>query len=288
MKVGISFNIENKSFYATINETSRITIGSGLYDSLQINYFKEKQFVLEMINGQVYFTGKEPYKLDHYLLPMNRLVPLNKKNRMYLYVSDLVSTKQTKAVLPFNGEVTIGRSQNNMIVTGFDFMSREHMKLSCREGIVTLRNLSQSNGTFVNGSLVNEKVLKSGDVINVLTLRITYYNGQLIFENCGDLIKLHADLKQKQKDKEVSMDVGIKYHRSPRIQSQLPSEAILLDSPPSPPQKYRKTRSMLMSLLGPGTMIYYAYGRCCHSCIYGSKRIKFNYAYCQYWDAKKQ
>ena len=255
MKVGLSFNVGNQSFYATIDETHPITIGSGLYDSLQVKYFKEKQFVLETYNNNVYFSGKDPYKLDHYLMPMNKLVPLSKQNRMFLYVTDHLGPSNTKASLPFNGEVTIGRSQNNMIVTSFDFMSREHMKLVCREGIVTLKNLSQSNGTFVNGVLTNEKVLKSGDVINVFTFRITYYDGQLRFENCADLVKVSDKLLPKGKVAEASMDVGVKYHRSPRIQSQLPTEPILLDTPPAPPHEYKNSRSLLMSLLGPGTMI---------------------------------
>lgn len=255
MKVGLSFNCENRSYYAVLNDTSRITIGSGLYDSLQVNGFMENQFVLEIINKNVYFSGKEPYKLDHYCMPINKLVPLNKNKRMFLYVTNRLGTSNTKASLPFNGEVTIGRSQNNMIITAFDFMSREHIKLVCREGIVTLKNLSKTNGTFINGILVNEKVLKPGDVINVFTFRITYYDGQLVFENCEDLVKISSKLLTDGKFKEAAMDVGVKYHRSPRIQSQLPTEPILLDSPPSPPQAYKNSRNLLMSLLGPGTMV---------------------------------
>lgn len=254
MKVAFSFNYDNQVYYSTLDEGQKVVLGSGLYDHLQVRGLKEGQFTLQMYQGNVYFSGKDPYKIDKYLMPYNSLVPLNKKHNMYLYVTNMVGTSNKKAQLPFNGEVTVGRNDKNMIIASFDFMSRQHFILKCKEGIVTIKNLSNSNGTFVNGQLVNEKELKSGDVISVFTLRMTYFQNQLMFENCSDKITIGQIPGVSGKIEQPEIEVGIKYKRSVRIQSQLPSDPVLLSPPPNKGQKYQKSRNMFMQLLSTGTM----------------------------------
>lgn len=254
MKIAFSFNYDNRVFYSVMEDGDVVTIGSGLYDHHQISALKEKQFTLEMHQGNIYLSGKEPYKVDRYLIPNGQLVPLNKKHNMYLYATNKVGVSEKKALLPFSGQVTIGRSDKNNIITSFDFMSREHLVLSCKEGIVTLKSLSQSNGTFVNGVLVREKELKSGDVISIFTFRMTYFQNQLVFDNCANRITVGHIEGTEGKLEQPELEVGLNFHRSPRIQSQLPSEQIILSSPPNPAPQFQKSRNMFMQMLSTGTM----------------------------------
>ena len=131
MKIAFSFNYDNRVFYSVMEDGDVVTIGSGLYDHHQISALKEKQFTLEMRQGNIYLSGKDPYKVDRYLISNGQLVPLNKKHNMYLYATNKVGVSEKKALLPFSGQVTIGRSDKNNIITSFDFMSRENLVLTC-------------------------------------------------------------------------------------------------------------------------------------------------------------
>lgn len=69
------------------------------------------------------------------------------------------------------GDVSIGRHESNQIVLASSKISKTHCTLHLtgtpNHLEVTLRDPGSSNGTFVNGVLVTEKTLSSGDRISV-------------------------------------------------------------------------------------------------------------------------
>jgi hypothetical protein len=70
--------------------------------------------------------------------------------------------------------LVIGRTHEADVVLGDPEVSRRHARLECENGIVYVRDLESSNGTFLNGRRVNEAIeVRRGDEIDVGTTRLT-------------------------------------------------------------------------------------------------------------------
>ena len=66
------------------------------------------------------------------------------------------------------GEISIGRESNNIIVVDDRGLSRRHARMRYFAGSYILVDLGSTNGTFVNDTrLVGEHALKAGDRINL-------------------------------------------------------------------------------------------------------------------------
>jgi hypothetical protein len=70
--------------------------------------------------------------------------------------------------------VLIGRDPQNDVVLDDRRVSRKHAEIRLRLGRYTLYDLQSTNGTYVNGRRVAEKVLDDGDTISVGGLEITF------------------------------------------------------------------------------------------------------------------
>jgi hypothetical protein len=70
--------------------------------------------------------------------------------------------------------VLIGRDPQNDVVLDDRRVSRKHAEIRLRLGRYTLYDLQSTNGTYVNGRRVAEKVLDDGDKISVGGLEITF------------------------------------------------------------------------------------------------------------------
>jgi hypothetical protein len=63
--------------------------------------------------------------------------------------------------------ITIGRAANNDIVIPEQTVSSKHATITIQKGSFFLTDLGSTNGTFVNGSRIESKMLKSGDLIKL-------------------------------------------------------------------------------------------------------------------------
>jgi len=68
---------------------------------------------------------------------------------------------------------TLGRSPSADFVLAAALVSRVHCELSVSEGELMVLNLSRTNGTFVNGRLVERSVLKAGDRLRAGRIELT-------------------------------------------------------------------------------------------------------------------
>jgi len=68
-------------------------------------------------------------------------------------------------ILAVESRLTIGRDKENLLVIADPRVSRNHLSIERRNGSYYLIDLDSSNGTYVNGRLVSECVLKVGDEI---------------------------------------------------------------------------------------------------------------------------
>jgi Nif-specific regulatory protein len=70
-------------------------------------------------------------------------------------------------VFHVTGSLTVGRGPDNGIVVDEEGVSRRHVELTARADGLAVRDLGSTNGTFLNGSRVQEAVLRAGDSLLV-------------------------------------------------------------------------------------------------------------------------
>lgn len=74
-------------------------------------------------------------------------------------------------------EVTIGRTVDNDVVLPDPSISRQHMSIRDKGGAYIVKDLGSSNGTKVNGKVIREEVLKTGDVIVAGNVKLRFEGG---------------------------------------------------------------------------------------------------------------
>jgi hypothetical protein len=74
--------------------------------------------------------------------------------------------------------VLIGRDQQNDLVLDDRRVSRKHAEVRLRLGRYTLYDLQSTNGTYVNGRRVAERVLDDGDKISIGGLEIVFRSAE--------------------------------------------------------------------------------------------------------------
>lgn len=75
---------------------------------------------------------------------------------------------QDGSVIPINDYLTVGRSEDNMVILSDRYVSSHHLKIYMRNNEYVLEDLNSTNGTFVNDVKIASKVtLKKGDKIKV-------------------------------------------------------------------------------------------------------------------------
>ncbi len=65
------------------------------------------------------------------------------------------------------GRTVVGREEGCQIRIPVASVSRKHCELSDESGLLKIRDLDSSNGTFVNNKKVGEAELTPGDVLNI-------------------------------------------------------------------------------------------------------------------------
>ncbi|WP_291632672.1 FHA domain-containing protein [Clostridium sp.] len=74
------------------------------------------------------------------------------------------------AVIPLNGELSIGRKANNLLILGDKYVSSDHARIFLKNTDYILQDLKSTNGTLMNKKRVTDKVtLKKGDEIKIGT-----------------------------------------------------------------------------------------------------------------------
>jgi hypothetical protein len=73
---------------------------------------------------------------------------------------------------------SLGRSVENDIVLDAPTVSRQHAQIRWRYGRFILYDVSRRNRTLVNSQVINETVLKSGDVISLSDVKLIYGEGE--------------------------------------------------------------------------------------------------------------
>lgn len=116
--------------------------------------------------------------------------------------------------------VTIGREEENVISLKDEQVSRLHVKLQEEDGRIILTDVSSTNGSRVNGSPVQMRVLRAGDLLSIGRCLLIFGSPEEIAEIAAR--SLDADLPSADPGQEHP---GSRpdFNESPTFESQLDS-----------------------------------------------------------------
>ncbi len=96
---------------------------------------------------------------------LGRLVPV----QAVLHIVEMGRERMFEALCP----LVIGRDRSATLVLADPEVSRRHARLENQNGVVFVRDLESSNGTFLNGRRIRSAIeVREGDLIDVGTTRI--------------------------------------------------------------------------------------------------------------------
>ncbi len=259
MTAAIVFFYRDRIYYGEIEEGQKLTIGNGKKEDIRIEEKETLQVQIKWKKGRerMQVTAKGDGIVKKLELGLEEMPVLDQEKHIALYAGRCTGMEKKCLPLSYNCEVHVGRSEKNDVVFRNAFVSGSHLILRSESGIVRAEDLNSTNGTYLNGKRITQARLHSGDILELMNIRIQLVNGALYFENVGNAVVI-KELSRRAEAYNVSLGgrskSAPKFHRSPRTQEQLPSEAIILASPPAKAQKFEKSRGMIASVLGTGAM----------------------------------
>lgn len=158
--------------------------------------------------------------------------------------------------------IKIGRAKDNDICFTDKLVSSLHCSVVYDgKGQAVIRDHNSSNGTYVNGERIKEKVLDIGDVISIMGLRIVYNGRLLSLNNPHQLVFLNRNafkpfvidqpIVQENEDLDdflIEEEQDELFFRSPRFKREIERKTIKIDPPP---QQNNSDETPLMLMLGP-------------------------------------
>ncbi|GKU77583.1 type VII secretion protein EssC [Paenibacillus sp. L3-i20] len=245
----------------------------GQYWVTQINDdgYEERVIGVEGVEGKwILKSNKHATLVDQNHLRIKELVlepqafyglTLNRTNeRAWLYSEPVTDDRKkfTKLQLPAEGRLVIGRAAMCDMCYSNLYTSSKHAELVISANELSIQDLGSSNGTFVNGSRVNHKILMPGDVIYIMGLKIIVGKGFISVNNPDGQLTYNRSMLfpfSKQSiirseddeawDDEVSIDY---FYRSPRFKREAERTEFKIDSPPA---LGNQEPTPLLLMLGP-------------------------------------
>ncbi|AWZ47643.1 hypothetical protein C3495_01750 [Clostridiaceae bacterium 14S0207] len=72
------------------------------------------------------------------------------------------------SIIPIQGQITIGRKQDNLLVLSDQYTSSYHAKVTVKNNCCFIADLNSTNGTFINEARISgEELLKAGDKVKI-------------------------------------------------------------------------------------------------------------------------
>ncbi|THF73921.1 type VII secretion protein EssC [Cohnella fermenti] len=185
----------------------------------------------------------------------------NSKQTVWIYAEPVSDDRKivNKYVLPDQGKLTIGRSDDCDIRFGNRYVSSKHAELLLSSSGLTVQDLGSANGTFVNGFRVQRKELRPGDIIYVIGLKIIVGQGFIAINNPDGQMNCKPQLLRpyaKQmplpydEEEELSREGASSriFYRSPRFRRDISRAELKIDPPPAPASP---DQTPLLLMLGP-------------------------------------
>ncbi len=195
-------------------------------------------------NKKVHIISENEYVEYVQLFPMCIYwVEIN--NERFSVFTESTSNSQnvfTKYCVESNFQFSIGRSDDNDIIVDNSFVSGHHAYLEYNDGIWSVKDNNSTNFLFVNGKRINEKILKYGDLIYIMGLKLIIGGFFISINNPEGQVHINTNrLKQyygfEQQEGIIDESLGSEnyFYRSPRFIKKIESRKIKVDPPPQSP-----------------------------------------------------
>lgn len=259
MSAAIVFLHEDRIYHGVIEEGGRFSVGSGKKDDIQVPELSAGQVTVRWRSREeaLLVSARLSKNVRRIELRPGAMAVLDRETHMGIYAGPNTGMSESFLRLPYHCTVQVGRSEENDVVVRNPYVSGKHIVIRSESGIIRAEDLDSTNGTYLNGKRMAQARLHSGDVLSVMGARLHLINGTLYFENTGEALTV-KEISGGPGAYEVSLGgkdgEAPRFHRSPRTQEQLPTEAVTLACPPAKAQKFERSRGMLASLLGTGAM----------------------------------
>ncbi|MGN1139654.1 MAG: type VII secretion protein EssC [Oliverpabstia sp.] len=276
MALAVCFRYREREYYKELNVGDEISFGCHKKDQIQIPNSKEHMLWLKGNSDDLRAAATAPLHLSSPIIECNELIVLSREMESLLYVSRVAGRSSKSINLPYNGRITAGRARDNDIVITYPVISGHHFQLLLEAGTVHVEDLGSSNGLYLNGKRISKAIMKSGDILSILTFRFILENGILYFENIGKSVLVsdrvykmdrpaepEAKMPHPEKRREVSSPSAVEksgkiypiYQLSPRVREQLPHESIVLSGAPGKGPTLGSRRSNFAYLISSGAMM---------------------------------
>ncbi len=121
------------------------------------------------------------------------------------------------------GEMSVGRTEGNDLVLNHPSVSRKHAKFEPRNGAWWIVDLKSTNGVKVNGNLITEAPVNTGDKISIGSVQLELtpqpsvnFSNESMFDNpSGTVIRRISDFNS-----EFGLDLAEAAKPAPRIPSE--------------------------------------------------------------------
>lgn len=162
-------------------------------------------------------------------------------------------------LLPTDGKLLIGRTEQCDIQVASPFVSSAHAELHIAGRQITLADLTSANGTYVNGAKVRRVSLQPGDVVSIVGFKLIVGHGLIAINNPDGSVHCRSSAltpyskprpvaADDEDDIEDAADSSQQFYRSPRFKRDISRTEIKIDPPPAPDNQERMP---LMLTLGP-------------------------------------
>ncbi len=158
--------------------------------------------------------------------------------------------------------IAIGSGESNLVCYADQFVSPKHAEIVFEGGRATVRDLGSVNGTFVNGrALVGDKMLRYGDVVYIIGLKIVYLGNVLAVNNPKDkcsvsglkAIQITPSEEESEEDIPAPAQEESYFLRTPRNLEALNNESFSIEK--CPPRQVQKRQPMIFTIGPAFTMV---------------------------------
>ena len=236
--------------------------------------YEDRLISIEAVDGQwVIKSTKKVYLIDQNGDKIARCVLENSKvyslkltktdEIIHIYSEPISADRQVykKLILPKSGSVLIGRGEGSDIQYRNKYVSSKHAEITILNDQITVTALSKSNATYLNGKTVFQSVIKPGDVLQIIGLKIIFGKEFIAINNPDSLVSfneskfiqykkqdLMANEDEFDEDELEELQAYKLFYKSPKFKKGIQEKEIRIDLPP--PANNREETPLLLSM-GP-------------------------------------
>lgn len=194
---------ENRLYSVDLTGSDNVTIGDTNSHTLKIDNCDLRKNKITINKSGNYYCIKAKGMYDRNGLPLSSdMISVEKTyiidSEPGIHIAVHPRQNDSNETIPLAGidELYLGRNYENDIILKNKRTSSKHCKIYQASGLIKIRDLGSSNGTYVNGKRISEKTLTDGDIINISVYEIHFVNNSLVFRNDGTELEINFDINE--------------------------------------------------------------------------------------------